>query len=355
MRLNFTLFAFFCFLSCLLAPQEAEAQDPRYTQFYAAPLELNPAMMGVYQGQFRVVANYRELYTSILSNHPFRTLSASFDMRQPIRGGDYFAFGLSAMRDEAGTAQFHRVKGNVGGSYLKQLGGPRYATYEQYLVAGAQVGFGQHGLNWQKLWFSQQFNQEEGFIDLNSASGESFDQMTTNLYLDFNAGLLWYVLFDDNSSLYVGGAMHHLNNPNISFLENAQEGLYTRWTAHAGGEIPFSRELSFLPAVAVMGQNTHLSTTAGGNFRYSNREWKEVAIRAGGWGHVSNQMEDGLGLDAFAVTAVLEMERWNIGLSYDITVSSLAAANNSRGAYELSFIYTHPSRWRNNQVNCPKF
>jgi len=53
-------------------------------------------------------------------------------------------------------------------------------------------------------------------------------------------------------------------------------------------------------------------------------------------------------------TTVLEMERWNIGLSYDVTTSVLAAANNSRGAFEVSFIYTHPATWRTN-VKCPNF
>ncbi|MCB0580186.1 MAG: PorP/SprF family type IX secretion system membrane protein [Phaeodactylibacter sp.] len=354
MRSNITLFVFFGLFCFLAAPRQAQAQDPRFSQFYAAPAELNPAMIGVYEGKFRIVANYRELYSSILDNNAFRTIAASFDMRQRIQQDDYFGFGFSVLRDEAGLSQFHRTKANLGASVMKQLGGSRYATYDQYLIAGAQLGFGQHGLNWQRLWFSQQFNASDGVIDTSTPSGENFDKQTTGLYLDFNAGVLWYVLFDDNLSLYAGGALHHLNNPSISFLENSEDKLDTRWTAHAGGEIPFTRELSLLPAVAVMGQNTHFSTTIGGNFRYTNRDWKEVAIRAGGWAHLSNELESGMAMDAVAVTAILEMERWNFGISYDITTSVLATANNSRGAFELSFIYTHPAQWRSS-VKCPNF
>lgn len=311
-------------------------------------------MIGVYEGKFRIVANYRELYSSILDNNPFRTIAASFDMRQRVQQQDYFGFGFSVLRDEAGVSRFHRTKANLGASFMKQLGGSRYATYDQYLIAGAQVGFGQHGLNWQRLWFSEQFNTDGGFIDANTPSGENFDKQTTDLYLDFNAGLLWYVLFDDHLSLYAGGALHHLNSPNVSFLEDSADNLHTRWTAHAGGEIPFTRELSLLPAVAVMGQNTHFSTTVGGNFRYTNREWKEVAIRAGAWAHLSNELESGMAMDAVVATAILEMERWNFGISYDITTSLLASANNSRGAFELSFIYTQPAHWRTS-VKCPNF
>jgi hypothetical protein len=32
---------------------------------------------------------------------------------------------------------------------------------------------------------------------------------------------------------------------------------------------------------------------------------------------------------------MLEWERWMLGLSYDMTTSSLARVNNSRGAFEL--------------------
>jgi len=354
MRLKFTLFVFLPLFTWLLISQEAQAQDPRFSQFYAAPVELNPAMIGVFEGKFRLVANYRELYSSILGSHPFRTLSASFDMRQRVQQEDYFGFGFSVLRDDAGISRFHRTKANMGASFMKQLGGSRYATYDQYLVAGAQLGLGQHGLNWQKLWFSEQFNTDGGFIDSNAPSGEAFDKQSTDLYLDFNAGLLWYVLFDDNLSLYAGGALHHLNSPNVSLMEDSEDNLNTRWTAHAGGEIPFTRELSLLPAVAVMGQNTYFSTTAGGNFRYTNREWKEVAIRAGVWAHLSNELESGMAMDAIVATAILEMERWNFGISYDITTSLLASANNSRGAFELSFIYTQPAHWRTS-VKCPNF
>ncbi|MCB0584279.1 MAG: PorP/SprF family type IX secretion system membrane protein [Phaeodactylibacter sp.] len=354
MHNKITLIALVSLFCWLATPQKAQAQDPRFSQFYAAPTELNPAMIGVYEGKFRLIANYRELYSSILASHPFRTIAASFDMRQRVQQQDYFGFGFSVLRDDAGISEFHRTKANVGASFMKQLGGSKYSPYDQYLIAGAQLGFGQHGLNWQRLWFSEQFDVGGGFVDDNAPSGENFDKRTTGLYLDFNAGLLWYILFEDHLSLYAGGALHHLNSPNVSFLEGSEDPLHTRWTGHAGGEIPFTRELSFLPAVAVMGQNTHFSTTFGGNFRYTNRDWKEVAIRAGGWVHFSNELESGVAMDAVVATAILEMERWNFGISYDITTSLLATANNSRGAFELSFIYTQPAHWRTS-VKCPNF
>lgn len=351
MRLTATFFSA-CFFLLFLG--RAEAQDPRFSQFYASPLTLNPAMIGVYEGQFRVVANYRELYASILGNDPFRTISASFDIRSQFKRGDYFGFGFTALRDEAGISNFSRTRGNIGASFMKQLGGSRYRVSDQYLVAGAQLGIGQRGFDFGSLWFTNQFDSQNALINFGAPTGENFDQIGNDIYLDFNAGVLWYALFDDNQSFYLGGAVHHLNQPEIALLEESNDQLYMRWVAHAGGELPFNDNLSILPAIAVMGQQQAFSTTAGANFRYTNRDWREVAIRAGLWAHLANKLESGVFLDALAFTAILEVERWQIGISYDVTTSVLSQANNARGAFELSLIYTHPER-RRSRVNCPNF
>lgn len=331
-----------------------DAQDPRFSQFYATPLQLNPAMAGVFEGSFRLTANYRELYSSVLGKDAFRTISAGLDFRNKVgRSGDFYGLSFSMLRDEVGISNFNRFQGHIGASYLKQLDGSRYRSNDQYLIAGAQIGVGQRGFDWGRLWFSNQFNTGQAFIDYGTDSGEDFSRRETNLFLDFNAGLMWYAVLDDNASIYVGGAMHHLNKPNISFIETADEILHTKWVGHAGGEIPFTQQFSLLPAVAVMGQHKGLSAALGANVRYTNRDWKEIAVRAGAWAHVANSLDNGVLLDAIAVTTVLEMDRWNLGLSYDVTTSILSAANNSRGAFELSFIYVQPSQSRI-RVNCPR-
>lgn len=333
---------------------ELQAQDPRFSQFYAAPLHLSPAMIGVFQGKVRFAANYREQYASILEDEAFRTVAASFDMRFRVVDKDYIGLGFSLSRDQAGASRYNRTQGNVGLSFMKQLGGNRYRTADQYLVAGAQIGFEQRGFDSDALWFSSQFNTQNAFINYDAPSGEIFDENPQRLFLDFNAGLLWYALFDDNMSIYAGGALYHISKPVISFQEQGEDRLYRRWVAHAGGEVPLVGGLSLLPAAIFMTQGPSTSTTFGGNFRYTNREWKEVALRAGAWGHLANRNVQGFGMEAVAFTAVLELERWGVGISYDVTMSALTEANNSRGGLEISLIYLHPEKSRY-RVNCPKY
>lgn len=329
------------------------AQDPQLIQFYAAPLQLNPAMTGVHPGAWRVVANYRQQWNSILDTRPFQTMSASFDARTRVGRGDFFAYGITAMRDQAGSSNYLRNNTDLSFSYMKQLDGSRYRGYDQFLIGGAQVGIGQHSLNYQKLWFSSQFNTAIEQVDQSLPTGEAIDEKS-GLFMNINAGLMWYAVFDDNQSLYFGGALHHVNGPRVSFIQaDGEESMDMKWTVHAGGELPFSHQFSMLPAVAVIGQGPSLISLFGTNFRYTNRDWKELAIRAGAWGHLVKDIEGSLALPAVTFTAILEVERWNFGLSYDLNANKLAAPTNGRGAFEISLIYFHPAE-RREKVRCPK-
>ena len=333
---------------------QVRAQDPQLIQFYASPLQLNPAMTGVFPGQWRAVANYREQWSSILNTRPFRTISASFDAKIPAGRDDFFAVGLTALRDEAGKSNYTRSSVDLSLAFMKQMGGSRYSGFDQFLIGGAQLGFGQHSIRPDELWFSSQFNTVLEQIDESILSGENI-QTSSDLYFNFNAGLLWYAVFDDNKSLYVGGAMHHLNQPEISFLANGSGGaLDNKITVHMGGEIPFSSKLSILPAVAVVKQGSSLISLYGANFRLTNRDWKELAIRAGAWGHLVKDVNGSLASPAVTFTTILEVERWNIGISYDLASNQLAPPTNGRGAFEISLIYYQKSGGRRYKVECPK-
>ena len=55
-----------------------KAQDPNFSQFFASPLTLNPALTGKFDGSYRVAGNYRNQWPTI--NNAFTTYTASFDI-----------------------------------------------------------------------------------------------------------------------------------------------------------------------------------------------------------------------------------------------------------------------------------
>ena len=341
----------------IAAAWAASAQDPRVSQFYAAPLQVSPGLCGVFEGRFRGAMNYRSLYSTLLSDRPFRTYSGSFEWRSRVVQQDYVGIGMTVQQDEAGAARYQRGNVMLGGSFLKQLSGGRGAASEQYLVAGVQAGFLQYGLSGDDLWFSSQYDRRENRVDRGLSSGEPLAGDVRSLVPDFQAGLLWYAVFDENASVYAGAALHHILEPDISLLGESGTRLYRRWTAHGGGEIPLTKELSLLPAALVMLQGPSVSATTGMNARFANRYWRDLALRSGLWAHFSSQYSPdnaSAGLDALVFTAIFELERWNLGFSYDVTTSPLRRSNYSRGAFEIALTYFHPAKERY-QVRCPKY
>jgi type IX secretion system PorP/SprF family membrane protein len=341
------------FLLLLGLAGSLQAQDPHFSQYYATPWNINPAFTGVFNGRWRASAIYRDQWSSFLAPVPFRTYSASFEYRKEVGNDDYASFGIGAMHDEAGTAKFVQNRVHLGGAFLKQLTGGRNKA-DQFLSAGAQIGFGQNSIDWTRLWFSRQFDPTAEKPDFSLANGEANANASSKAFLDFNAGLLWYVVYDNDGYFYLGAAMHHLNAPAISLADNGSETLYPRWTGHAGGMFPLTHNFAMMPGLLVMRQGPSLESNLGLNFRYANNDFDELAMRAGVWTRIANKLDKGFQADAVAIVGMLEWRQWTMGLSYDITVSKLTAANNSRGAFELSLSYVKPME-RRQRVLCPVF
>lgn len=60
--------------------------------------------------------------------------------------------------------------------------------------------------------------------------------------------------------------------------------------------------------------------------------------------------------DALIPYMGLEFGEWHFGASYDVNISSLKAASNSRGGVEISLIYIKkPFDPNAKKLNCPKF
>lgn len=348
------------FVFLLVLPFGAGAQDARFSQIAAAPLLVNPALTGVMPGQLRLSTNFRELYGSLPGGKGYRSVAAGLDLRRPAGNGNFFGFGAQLQRDQAGDSDFVRAQGLLSFSYQQHLGGRRFRRDEgHFLSAGAQIGFGQRGFDFNKLWFSNQYfvneNTREAYLDTSLPTGERFSGRGSGLYPDVNAGIAWFGQFGERRGAYAGAAVYHLNRPNVSPLPGSQDLLDPRLVFHGGGELPLgSGEISLLPAARFMVQGPGIEALLGSSFRYTERRWREVALRVGLWSQISNQINDQPAVNAWVVSAGLETEQLQLGLSYDVSVGALNPVTNSRGGWEISLLYVQPANYRQ-KVICPKF
>lgn len=328
------------------------AQDIHFSQFYLSPLNLNPAMTGVMNCNVRLVANYRNQWASVLNANAFNTYSVSYDQRIAVGRHDFFGVGGTFWGDRAGELDFATLQGKLSFSYSKKMGG--YRKKAHYLVLGANAGISQRSIDFLNARYGNQHDGNGGFDDT-MASMETFDN-TNFLFADVAAGLLWFTVFDEDNNFYIGGAFDHLNRANQSFDDEEFEALYSKFTAHAGGEFMVSNTMGLVPGIIMLRQGPSFELNTGTSLKFllgGNRRQYQ-AFQIGAWMRLSNHFEKTTTADAFILSTRFDYNDFSIGFSYDINVSSLRPASNSNGAFEFALVYKICGPEKRN-VYCPNF
>jgi type IX secretion system PorP/SprF family membrane protein len=332
-----------------------QAQDMRFSQFHTNSLHLNPAMTGLYNGSTRFMVSYRTLFYSVLQDNEYESYSGSFENRWKV-GNSFLGGGGVVLRDQIGASGYERTYVSASGAYQQNLSksGPRQP--DMFLALGFQAGIGQYAMDPSTLWFSNQFDNDLLEVDFSRDAGEPFSAVTNQSFSDFNVGLLFFYSFpeDDGDSFYFGGAMHHITEPQVGLLEESPESLYRRYTMHVGGAFN-QGSWSFLPSAMYRQQGPTMSTLAGFAFRLGLGEEEDIKLRAGTWAHLAKRFDNSVQLEGMIVGSTFEVSGWQIGLSYDITTSTLSRSNFSRGAFELSLVRVSPAKKYDSKVKCPEF
>ncbi len=352
-----------CVIGVLLSMPLVKGQDIHFSQFYMSPLNLNPALTGVMNCNTRFIANYRNQWGAILGANAFNTYSASFDKKIPVGKYDYFGVGGTLWGDVAGEADFQTLQARLSGSYSRRMGGDRELAH--YLVFGADAGFGQRSIDFLKLRFGTQHDGQGGF-NPDLASGENLAR-DNFIFADVSAGLLWFTVLNKYNNFYAGVAAHHLNSPDVSFLQDSLVPIYTRYTGHAGGEFAVAgNSISLVPGVVVFKQGPSFLLNVGTSVKFtlSQDDYSANSFQVGIWTRLVNNYtftggdngtsSSSLGADAIIFSTKFEYNNFGIGFSYDWNVSDLRAASNGNGAFEFSLVYTICGS-ENRGVYCPSF
>ncbi len=327
---------------CVALVSVSTAQDPNFSQFFASPLTLNPALTGKFNGVYRIAGNYRNQWPTI--NNAFVTKTASIDfgiMKNRLADIDQFGIGIMGFTDRAGDGV---LTSNYFGLSLAYHKGLDENGYHQ-IGAGFQGTYMSKRLDLTKVTFEDQLTPY-GFTGITS---ESFSKQQISLgYFDLNAGVLYNGSTNGYNNFYLGASMYHINRPKETF----QKGnflLNARTTLQAGGKIPVGpyNYLHF-SANYSMQAKAH-NTMVGGAFalNVNGDEENPTTIYFGGWYRFDDAVIPYIGL---------EFGEFHIGASYDVNTSSLKPASNVKGGSEISLIYIRkPVDPNAKKLNCPKF
>jgi type IX secretion system PorP/SprF family membrane protein len=335
--------------TCILS-LSVHAQDIHFSQFYASPLTLNPGLTGAFNGNIRGIVNYRNQWNSFA---PFNTFAASVDVNfgQSFLKHDLMGFGLSAFSDVAGDTKYSSTQVNMTFCYIKTLGNKYHPSF---LSAGFQGGYAQKSVNYLAMTFANQFDGV--YYDPTLGTGESIG-FDTRGYLDLSAGLMWYLVpKEDKFSMYLGGSVYHVNEPNQS-IGAEDDKLYMKYSGHAGAQIPVGKMTSVVPAFMMNVQGPYTEYFGGANLKFylEGMEWSSTAISFGVWQRVVGDVEAATKAEATILAARLDYDKISLGVSYDVNISSLAEASKNNGGPEISLSYITGLPHRERRIPCPKF
>lgn len=318
----------------LLSTGAVTAQDPQFSQFYAAPLYLNPAFAGS-TAQARAGINYRNQWPAIDAN--FTTMSAYFDYFIEDKNS---GVGVLLMRDQEGLAGLRSLSIALQYSYELEI------TEHLGFRPGFQVGLFNRDVNFSKLTFGDQFNPSTGeFIDQPSA--EQFSGQGNRTFIDLSAGGVVFTRV-----AWLGFAANHINKPNQSIIGERSQ-LPIKYSVHGGfkyfmksgvvGSGVYARdaERSIAPAFQFRHQGNFDQLDLGVYFTF------EPLVIGSWYRGVPFKSVNGL-VNNESIVFLLGFVKLgakdaiNIGYSFDYTISKLGPG--SGGAHEFSLVYTWPMR-----------
>lgn len=319
----------------------AFSQDIHFSQFFETPLLRNPSLAGIYTGDIRVQAVYRNQWNSV--TNAYKTESLNGEYKMPVgKGNDFMTVGLQLLNDVAGTIGWTSTYFLPALNFHKSLS----AEHNRYLSAGFMGGFVQRRFDRSKMTTNSQYN---GFGD-----GETFTQASYT-YLDGSAGMSYNSSFGDdvNNNFFAGVAYHHFNRPSNSFYRNAKIELNPKWVFSAGVKFIVT-DYSFLTIQADhSNQGSFQESVAGAMY----------AIKIGeDMNHPQYTIQGGAFLrwnDALIPVIKIDYNPFSFAFSYDANISALKPSSYGRGGFELSLSYigfrSQLDKSTINSVLCPRF
>lgn len=315
----------------------AFGQDPQLSQFYAAPMYLNPALTGN-TNQDRLALNYRLQWPAI--GPGYKTYAVAYDHRS---AGLNSGFGGMVMHDRAGTQGLSFTQMAFNYSYEARLN-RRHA-----IRGGIRAAYTLRTVDWGNMLFADQVIRENALTSVEPLLVQSIS------YFDFSAGVLYY-----SEQLWGGISVNHLNQPQQSLFLEGDARLPMRTSVHAGYRFPVDGQ-------PFRSSKTKMTLAA---LYKAQEKWDQLDLG----GYVDHDgISMGLwyrgipGLKAYepgqpndeAVVLLLGYEtpyQLQLAYSYDVTISKLTMK--SGGAHELSVIYEWPKKGKNRKyrsIPCPKF
>lgn len=304
------------------------AQDLHLSQYYTADHFFNPAMVGAHDGDMRLIANYRNQWRQI-NGAPLTTGMFSFDKAfhyysHEIDGGIFYA------RDQFSGFQTITNKIYLTGAY-------GYSIFGSTFRGGFQAGLVTNSTDLSTQTFPTQWDYPNGTFNQNIYNGEE-NIRPSQMYMDVNMGVTWTKKFE-KFNLLAGMAVNHINRPKDTYFSEVFQRRKMRGVLHTQMEYKINEKFQLEPKVMWMWTAKAQEYLFGSNLRFRTMNSAIPQI----YGGVFYRHGIKRTFDAVYPVFGLVYKRFDIGVSYDVNVSTLSQGIKRVKTIEFSLVYTVPN------------
>jgi type IX secretion system PorP/SprF family membrane protein len=324
----------------------AFSQDLHFSQFFEAPLLRNPALAGIFTGDYRIQGVYRDQWNSF--TNAYRTGSFNGEYKLPVgRTDDFLTIGLQILYDKAGSAGLTSTQVFPALNYSKSLSN----THASYLSIGFMGGYVEKRIDVSKITTNSQF--DGAAFNPSLGTGETFPSPDIH-YWDGSVGMSYNSSFgqNDQNSMFFGVAYHHLNRPMNSFYQNTAVELQPKWVVSGGARFNLDERSEITVQADYSSQGLARETIGGLMYGYKLGEFTDDPKYVLGIGAYMRLN------DAFIPVIKLDMLPLSMAISYDVNISTLNTVSQGQGGFELSISYIGFLDRENsakNKMLCPRF
>ena len=302
-----------CFYSKL------SAQDPIFSQYFLVPETMNPGFSGFEEAT----------YFGVLHRTQWPSLDLRVDTEYAFFNTwveDIGGLGFSILNQHENNTNYNHLQGNVNYSYHVRL------ANDWFFRPAIEFGFGTKSFNFRNLVLADQININSGTINPVSSDVFALNANRNITFFDFTAGFV----FDkkntrNDTDLWLGASIKHLNKPNISFVENGNVPLDIFYSIHANYRFPYFDYNDILLSVNYMQQGQYNRLDIGTTVKLEKFMLGAMAVT----NPAKNSLNSHL-LTSINAFVGLEFEQLRFGFSYDLNTSNIGRTD---GVYELSITY----------------
>lgn len=328
---------------CLLGTASlgiTRAQDIHFSQFFEAPLLRNPSLAGIFTGDIRVQAVYRDQWTSVTNAYKSASLNGEYKM--PIgKADDFLTLGLQILHDRAGTVSWVSTQVLPALNYHKSLSADR----NRYLSLGFMGGYVQRSIDRTKMTTNSTY---DGLGDGENFPSNKYSFFDGAVGMSFNSQLN----ANPDNNMFAGVAYHHFHNPKNSFYRSSAVELESKVVGSAGIRFSVTPESYLTLQGDYSRQGDFQEMVAGALY----------GIKVGGYlDEPLYTLHGGAFLrwnDAFIPVVKLDYKPFSFSFSYDVNISKLKTSSRGRGGFELGVSYIGFTNRDNSVINatlCPRF